>query len=110
MLIKPRSPGLPRRYGRYTAISYRRHATKPEWVPESVVEDQIVAMLAKLAFPKEVYDWAIASLRHTLAKDATGTETELRKLTKKAADVQAGYRSKSSPRTATILPNRGEWT
>lgn len=77
-------------YYRCAQISYRQHATKPHWVPEPVVEDQIVAMLAKLAFPKEVYDWAIAYLRHTLAKDVTDTETELRKLTKKAADMQAG--------------------
>ena len=77
-------------YYRCTQVSYRQHATKPEWVPESVVEDQIVAMLARLAFPKEVYDWAIAYLRHTLAKDVTDTETELRKLTKKATDMQAG--------------------
>lgn len=47
-------------------------------------------MLAKLVFPQEVYDWAIAYLRHTLAKDATDTEMELRKLTKKATDIQAG--------------------
>jgi len=57
-------------YYRCAQVSYREHSTKPEWVPEPVVEDQVIAMLAKLAFPKEVYDWAVAYLEHSLAKDS----------------------------------------
>jgi len=71
------------------ALSAQRQA-QPQWVPEPVVVDQIIAILAKLAFPREVCDWAIAYLRHILAKDVTDAETELRRLTKKAGDMQAG--------------------
>ena len=39
--------------------------------------------------PKEIYDWAIAYLEHTLLKDAADSERELRKLKRRAADTQA---------------------
>ena len=55
-------------YYRCAQVTYRDHASKPQWVREPVVEEQIVAMLEKLALPKEVYDWAAAYLEHTLAK------------------------------------------
>ena len=67
----------------------REHSIEPAWVREEVIESQIIAMLENLALPREVYDWAMAYLEHTLVKDAADTEQELWKLKKRAADTQA---------------------
>jgi len=67
-------------YYRCAQVSHLEHSVRPSWVPESVIESQIITMLDKLILPKEVYDWAMAYLSHSLAKDAVDTEQELRQL------------------------------
>jgi hypothetical protein len=74
-------------YYRCAQIDRHEHPVWPSWVPESVIESQVISMLDKLILPKEIYDWAIAYLEHTLVKDAADSERELRKLKRGAADT-----------------------
>ena len=76
-------------YYRCAQIDRNEHPVRPSWVPESVIESQVISMLDKLILPKEIYDWAVAYLEHTLVKDAADSERELRKLKRRAADTQA---------------------
>jgi len=76
-------------YYRCAQINHHEHPVRPSWVPEPVIESQVISMLDELILPKEIYDWAMAYLKHTLVKDAADTEQELRKLKKRAADTQA---------------------
>lgn len=75
-------------YYRCAQINHQKHPVRPSWVPESVIESQVISMLDKLILPKEIYDWAMAYLEHTLVKDVSDTERELRRLRKRATDTQ----------------------
>jgi DNA invertase Pin-like site-specific DNA recombinase len=76
-------------YYRCAQINRCNHPLGMSWVPEPVIESQVVMMLNKLILPREVYDWATAYLEHTLAKDADDTEQQLRKLNRRVNDTQA---------------------
>jgi len=76
-------------YYRCAQFNQREHLVKPSWVTEQAIEEQIIRMLDKLVLSKEVYDWVLAYLERSIAKDAVNTEKELRTLRKKAIDTQA---------------------
>ena len=76
-------------YYRCAQVQYREHPVRPAWVPEPAIESQIVAMLKKLVLPKEVYDWAIALLDRTIAKDETNTKQEIQTIKRKASETQS---------------------
>jgi len=76
-------------YYRCAQINHYEHPVRPSWVPESVIDAQVIRMLEKIVLPKGVYDWAMAYLEHMLVRDATDMEQELRKLKRKTADAQA---------------------
>jgi hypothetical protein len=51
------------------------------------IEARITVLLEQLTLPKEVYDWAMAYLKHVLAKGVIDRDQELRKLKKRIAEV-----------------------
>jgi site-specific DNA recombinase len=76
-------------YYRCSQLRYREHPREAGWVCEHIIEAQVVAMLDRLRLPEEIRDWAVAYLERKLAKEGSEVEVELRRLKKKAADVQA---------------------
>lgn len=46
-------------------------------------------MLEELCLPKDVYDWAMAYLSDTLAKDHAGTQKEVVRLKRRISETQA---------------------
>jgi DNA invertase Pin-like site-specific DNA recombinase len=76
-------------YYRCAQINHHEHPVRRSWVPESVIESQIISMLDRLILPSEIYDWAMAYLTHVFEKEVDDAEQELRKLKKRNADVQA---------------------
>ncbi len=67
---------------------HRDHPVKPAWVPESLIESQIVSMLDKLILPKEVYDWVIEYLKRISTQEGVDTQKELKSLKRKISESQ----------------------
>ena len=76
-------------YYRCSQLRLREHLYKPAWVREPVIESQIIMLLERLCFPKEVYDWVITYLRHILAEDQANEQKELKKLKKRISETRA---------------------
>ena len=76
-------------YYRCSQLRQREHLYKPAWVREPVIESQIIMLLERLCFPKEVYDWVMAYLRHILAEDQANGQKELKRLKKIISETRA---------------------
>ena len=75
-------------YYRCAQINHHEHPVRPSWVPESMIESQVIEMLDRLILPKEIYDWAVVYLTHVFEKDVDDAEQELRKLKQRATAAQ----------------------
>ena len=75
-------------YYRCSQVRHREHPEEPAWVPERLLESQILVLLSKLVLPEEVYEWVAAYLKRTEARNAADAETELRSLRQKASQAQ----------------------
>ncbi len=76
----------------YYCCSQRRHQEHPvklNWVSETAIESQIIALLEKLVFPDEVYEWVKEYLQRLLVDDRTDTENQLAKLKHRLSETQS---------------------